>query len=566
MWSALSVIWLLGCSGEAPETPEAAVVADPAEPPAVAALAVNQLAAGYAVTLEATGVPVGARVMFLRSGRGPGAGPCRPGFASPCAGILNPASLGEVTADANGVAALSATLPITARGTVWMQAMWMGGGNNGSSNVVERIIARDGVDHDSDGADDAQEVGELGTDPLVGDTDLDGALDGVEASLGIDPLSPDSDGDGLLDGVDVWPLRAGPFDPFVPVDTVVSDSTASLPDPEMDSGSDQIVWQTDDGARMFVADIDPTNGDIVPLNGRGTLIDTTVAPISAAKNGPEWAVGAAGSQVVYAKEVAGVYRLFHAVEGPGGWTASMLDGSIGGRGPIGSQDPGDPTPRVVYLDEPVPGQPVLLAREIDDETTDVQLPEWLQFPRWVVGERVITGVRDVGGLGRVVRFDMDTGSYERLTWDDVDHGSVFFFQAPELGGESLFFTTHGVQKNRPTSLWVWRLRNGAWTPIKEIPTPPGRPYVISPEPFEWAGRSWVSFISADEPINSNNGRADVWMAGLAPGNDVIRRISADTDIVRKDPESYVGGVRPWVYYTRVFADGRRVLHRCELGL
>ncbi|HMV66703.1 MAG TPA: hypothetical protein PKA64_07625 [Myxococcota bacterium] len=532
----------------------------------VATLTTSAPAAGYPVTLDAAGVPPGVQVLFISSAAGIGPGPCRPGFASPCAGIQRPKSLGVVVADATGAASLTVQLPQVARGQVWMQVMWAGGGADGVSNVVEAQIARAGVDHDHDGLEDAREVGEVGTDPLSLDSDQDGAWDGMEVVLGIDPLDPDTDGDGLLDGVDVWPMAPGPFDTFVPVDDVVSDPQSSLPDPEVDSLSDQIVWETEDGAEVYVAGINPATGAIVPQDGRGALVDVDVAPISAARNGPEWAVGAGGPRIVYAKDVGGTYRLFQATRSPAGWTPAMLSGTQPGKGPIGSQDVGDPTPRVVFLDEVAPGQPALFMREIDDASSEVQVPDWLQFPRWIVGERALTGVRNVGGLGRVVRFDMDTGAYDRLTWDDEDHGSVFFFQAPELNGETLFFTTHGYARNRPISMWVWRLRNGVWTPIKQITTPPGRPFVISPEPFEWGGQSWVSYITADEPVNSNNGHADVWVAGLAPGNDVVRRISNDADLVRKDPESYVGGARPWVYYTRVFADGRRVLHRCELGL
>jgi hypothetical protein len=39
-----------------------------------------------------------------------------------------------------------------------------------------------------------------GTNPLIPDTDGDGATDGQEATDGTNPLSPDTDGDGVTDG------------------------------------------------------------------------------------------------------------------------------------------------------------------------------------------------------------------------------------------------------------------------------------------------------------------------------------------------------------------------------
>ncbi|MBI5507894.1 MAG: hypothetical protein HY903_03965 [Deltaproteobacteria bacterium] len=102
------------------------------------------------------------------------------------------------------------------------------------------------LDDDADGLSDAQETG-LGTNPLVSDSDADGALDGSDAfpmdptetadvdldgqgnnadldddndfladaaETATDPLNPDSDADGVMDGLDTYPLRQGRFAAF----------------------------------------------------------------------------------------------------------------------------------------------------------------------------------------------------------------------------------------------------------------------------------------------------------------------------------------------------------------
>lgn len=81
-------------------------------------------------------------------------------------------------------------------------------------------------DDDNDGLEDIREVpGDLGTDPLLADTDGDGILDSVEIvavggtatisygifagsypGTGTDPLNSDTDGDGILDGVEFAPV------------------------------------------------------------------------------------------------------------------------------------------------------------------------------------------------------------------------------------------------------------------------------------------------------------------------------------------------------------------------
>jgi len=60
------------------------------------------------------------------------------------------------------------------------------------------------ADSDDDGLTDGDEVNVHGTDPLDADTDDDGLTDGIEVIVcGTDPLDSDSDDDGLLDGSDV---------------------------------------------------------------------------------------------------------------------------------------------------------------------------------------------------------------------------------------------------------------------------------------------------------------------------------------------------------------------------
>ena len=69
-----------------------------------------------------------------------------------------------------------------------------------SSYAAHTYCPEDSRDEDQDRLTNKMEC-ELHTDPINGDTDNDGVLDGQEVmTWKTDPNNPDSDGDGLLDG------------------------------------------------------------------------------------------------------------------------------------------------------------------------------------------------------------------------------------------------------------------------------------------------------------------------------------------------------------------------------
>lgn len=83
----------------------------------------------------------------------------------------------------------------------------------GAEKEAEIIAAGGPVDSDGDGLIDTLEA-TLGTDPYNPDTDGDGLLDGEEYyTYHTDPLNRDSDFDGLLDGEEVKKYKTDPLDP-----------------------------------------------------------------------------------------------------------------------------------------------------------------------------------------------------------------------------------------------------------------------------------------------------------------------------------------------------------------
>jgi hypothetical protein len=80
------------------------------------------------------------------------------------------------------------------------------------------------------------------------------------------------------------------------------------------------VWQDFDGREVWLARVDPDTGYLVPPDGRGTLLDLDVAPISVGRNGPEWVEGEDGPWVTWSAwdPAYGYVAVTKALPGPRG--------------------------------------------------------------------------------------------------------------------------------------------------------------------------------------------------------------------------------------------------------
>jgi hypothetical protein len=574
------LLLLLSLAACAPEPAAPAVLpAVQAGPPAT--LLVSRLYHTAAAQLRVTGVAPGSTVRVYVSSTGLGSGPC---FSGACLDIRLVAPLADAVADAAGVASLSWTVPAAGAPQIWLQAIQVGApvvtnpiaarvypvdhdtDREGLSDLDEFSLGTSIFKRDTDG-DNASDFDELamGTDPLDPDTDDDGVRDGREDVYGCDPFNPDTDGDGRLDGDDMDPTIPQAPDPFVVNEIFAADPDFTLPDPEFDEQLGRATWQVPEGGSLWVCDVNPSTGQFVPFSGRGALLDEGVAAMRYGKNGPEWAYGDGASTVIYTRRDNDVLSLWRADEIGGSWQISKFPDSDGQASPIGSIDPNDPNPRLRWIAQPG-GVPIFGWRELNDPSTAITAPLTLKFTRHVPGSDLVVGTTPIGGVEQVHTWDPRTGVYEQLTTTGSDKGSVFFFNSPELGGEQMFFATVADTGGAPVQMGVFRNIGGAWQRIKLLTSPPGYPYVVSPEPMITPTGSYVVFLASKEPANDDNGEAVVWVASLAPGSDFARRVSAGTVQVRKDPEPYQGGARPWVYYTEVEPNGRRLVRRCETGL
>jgi len=78
---------------------------------------------GEESTLTVTGLLEGEQVTYIASRVGPGSGPCRDEFGGLCLDLLSPTIIGSATADANGVATHTITVPLNAPDEAFTQAV-----------------------------------------------------------------------------------------------------------------------------------------------------------------------------------------------------------------------------------------------------------------------------------------------------------------------------------------------------------------------------------------------------------------------------------------------------------
>lgn len=396
------------------------------------------------------------------------------------------------------------------------------------------------------------------------DPDQDGVSNRLEFWAGTPMDDPDADDDGVLDGDDLWPFTPSALTAWTPDDLVISDPAISLPDPEFDAIGNQVVWQDRDGLEVWLADMDPVTGTMSPLDGRGQLLAQDVVPISTAKNGPEWVQTSLGPMALYAKERRGIARIVAAPPSGLPWPTLNLGA---GFGPIGSLDPSDTNPRVLYTDDFDAHS--LITRLMPLPGSELHHPQPIFSPRWIAGRDELIGyIADADDVWQVAEVDPVTGAWTARTQSPYYKRSTFGWHAPEHGVEA-FFTTIGPPGSEvSTAIEVYLADgSGGWRLHDIIHAPPSFPFIVSPEPLEVNGQSYISFLASKEPLNVNNGEAEVWLVDIDPSTHFARRLSDGSVPIMKDPEPivYASG-NPFVYYTEITAARDRVLHRCALGL
>ncbi|NWF63014.1 MAG: hypothetical protein HXY38_01805, partial [Chloroflexi bacterium] len=97
-----------------------------------------------------------------------------------------------------------------------------------------------------------------------------------------------------------------------------------------------------------------------------------------------------------------------------------------------------------------------------------------------------------------------------------------------------------------------------------IPAESAYDVIGSPEAFTAGGKSYITLVVKE---NTNYAPAEVWVWGIASENRfTLQCQDGQGDLIRTDPETYLGANQVFVYYNTVGDNQRFELLRCETGI
>lgn len=359
-------------------------------------------------------------------------------------------------------------------------------------------------------------------------------------------------------------------EPFVPYDVVVSGNSGSIIEPEYDLVNNNVVW-ADPQNNIVIAPFNPQTG-LIEFD-QAQIVDTDLAPFSVSFLGPEWSYSVSGSQVVYTKfndlnndgsPTTDELFLHRAYQTETEWVSEPLATSRDRYTPLGSLNVTDETPLITYAKGP---ERDVFWRELDNPASETKLPDNIITGRWIEGEPALIALSTLEpGVFEIVRYDTATGEQTSLIPVEGESIVPYMWRAPEFDNDLVFFTAN---RDSPTEIEVYREIEGEWSLIKSISSPSAeQPYLLSPEPFVVAGKSYLSLLTITElpEVGQSGGNSDVWIVGIEPDVDFSRQLTNTSPVERGEPEPVVTDAGAFVFYSETAPDGSQLLRRADTGL
>jgi hypothetical protein len=347
---------------------------------------------------------------------------------------------------------------------------------------------------------------------------------------------------------------------FLPEEVRVS--SFKIVDAEYSQVRAEFAWADDQG-QLWVGGVDPLTGDFVPASGESRLVDplalSRLDVKRTVKSGPEWMDGASGPELVYTKFLPNLphdlanARLARAIpQVDGSWNITYIDEVNPRMAPYGSETPGDPAPRVTYVDEV--GNHFIRGLDGDafGETPLTFVPAANFSVRHARGERSVVVALNIGGDRQVFRYHVDTAQLQQLTFDGgrKDRATVpWMWRAPEFDGALLLSTIVNHRELRIYKSVSDDDSDGTpWEVIRSLTLPTNGP-IGSPEPFVFDGRSFLLFQSITD--ESKYYPSELWVCNIDSANPVLRLLTEATPLrARIDPEVFVSADGPHLYFNR----------------
>ncbi len=347
-------------------------------------------------------------------------------------------------------------------------------------------------------------------------------------------------------------------------DVIISDTTSSFQDPEIDWIGNHYCWADRNG--VWIGKIDKKTGDFIPKNGRGILIDSTPSflGMQLVANVPEWAMSKNGSVIIYPDSVDDkIIQIGTASLVGNNWVAKPLSNSYGRIPFFGSYDNTYQKDGITYASYDIQTmKPTGMRLRNTSDTTEI-IPSDMQGGRWIKGMYAISLSQEKQAPYEVGYFDVITNTYNKVATFTEKIDQAWIVPLPEYNNIYALWCVEKKTEQDQISIFV-KIQN-KWQKIDSIIVPTDRKEIFSPEPFWWNGSTYLFLVARQRPEQPKSLYDQVWIVGFDRNLRFSRMISEQSAANRTDPEVFYTTKEPVIYYTET-RKGIKVIHKCATGL
>lgn len=327
-------------------------------------------------------------------------------------------------------------------------------------------------------------------------------------------------------------------------DIPATSADAYVIDPEYNTVLNEVCWQSPQG-ELWICSLDPITHLFVPADGKGMMVDDSLRPFEPGGwNGPEWMLSTQGSQIVYTKKIGNNTFPAVATLGATGWNSFSLPYANTSY-VMGSHDYTDSAGMLLF--ETRSGNGIKWIKNTDYNTLNGCDETTLGF--FAYNSKDICCVKRnsyapgyINTTTRTFTQISDDTVNAPFMWKDPESGHNLFLHRKE-GGKQLVVLSENPFGN-------WEYYNIFYSPMPEPYT-----YIVSPEPFVFRGKSYISFAVSQSAAGNEMQPAQIWFVSVNPNDSLMRQVSNSDILTCLDPEPVVFADSVFIYYSEKYSAG-----------
>jgi hypothetical protein len=324
-------------------------------------------------------------------------------------------------------------------------------------------------------------------------------------------------------------------------------SEGSYIDPEFYSSKNLAAF-TDEKGQIWLAMLDPVTGTFISSDGKDILVDEEVTPLRISFNGPEFGVDRHGWALVYTKNIKNTPQIWKAtIEHEAVRKTPVTTDSVSRLSVLASKSVSSETIRLLYSSGGVSRADgrITWLDEDDPDATETVVDITDVGVRWIDTTRAFTFSRMSGPeKGQIALYDTETAMATTITNTQGTKSYSYGWIAPECDEILVMVVVDNAR------IEVYKDNGGTyWDCVSTLRIPEESQYNIigSPEPFIAGKKSYISLVIKESEGYSP---AEVWVWGIEEGDNhvALRCSDGQGDVIRSDPESFIGQQKVFIYY------------------